>query len=241
MDTEQIKERVGSRAVDDYVTSGMKIGLGTGSTAVWAVRRLGELLAKGALKDILAVPTSSQTIMECQDLGIPLRSVNDPEVSGELDLTIDGADEVDSSLFCTKGGGGALLIEKIVAYSSKRFIIVIDENKIVSNLGLKFPVPVEVVREARVPATKAMEHLGARVEVRMALKKMGPVITDNGNIILDIRFDGPIDPMEMEQELNHIPGVVENGLFTRIKPIVLVGTTSGKVQRYTSDEIPKSE
>ena len=181
MNTERIKEQVGSQAVDDFIKSGMKVGLGTGSTAVWAVRRLGELLSKGTLKDILAVPTSSQRIMECQNLGIPLRSMYDPEIAGELDLTIDGADEVDSSLFCTKGGGGALLIEKIVAYCSKQFIIVVDENKIVTNLGLKFPVPVEVVREARVPATKAMEQREAHVEVRMALKKMGPVITDNGN------------------------------------------------------------
>ena len=106
--------------------------------------------------------------------------------STELDVTIDGADEVDGNLYCTKGGGGALLIEKIVAYASKKFVVVVDESKIVDHLGLTFPIPTEVISEARVPVSRQMEKLGASVEVRMAVKKMGAVITDNGNILLDV-------------------------------------------------------
>jgi ribose 5-phosphate isomerase A len=229
MNQDELKVLVGGHAVDTYVESGMKIGLGTGSTAVWAVRRLGELLKEGTLSDILAVATSSQTIIECHNLGIPLRSIGDPEIDGELDVTIDGADEVDSSLCCTKGGGGALLIEKIVAYASKRFIVVVDESKIVQDLGLTFPIPTEVVPEARVPAARRMEKLGAAVEVRMAVRKMGAVITDNGNYLLDLSFTKPFDPSEYETLLNDIPGVVENGLFTRIRPVVLVGKKDGTV------------
>ena len=229
MNQDELKVLVGTQAVDTYIESGMKVGLGTGSTAVWSVRRLGELLKEGTLSDILAVATSSQTIIECQKLGIPLRSIGDPEIDGQLDVTIDGADEVDSSLRCTKGGGGALLIEKIVAYSTRTFVIVVDESKLVDHLGLSFPIPTEVVPEARVPAARRMEKLGASVEVRMAVKKMGAVITDNGNYLLDLSFKKPFDPGEYESLLNDIPGVVENGLFTRVRPIVLVGKIEGTV------------
>lgn len=234
MNQDELKRLVGTAAADRYVRSGMRLGLGTGSTAVWAVRRVGELYREGALRDLLAVATSTQTVYECQLLGIPLRSLNDPEISGELDLTIDGADEVDPLLRLTKGGGGALLIEKIVAYASKRFVAAVDDSKLVKHLGVKFPVPVEVVREARVPVTKALAALGAKVEVRMAVRKMGPVITDNGNILLDIRFPSPVDPGALEREINLIPGVVENGLFTRIAPVVLAGHPDGTVETITA-------
>ncbi|MCL1817281.1 MAG: ribose-5-phosphate isomerase RpiA [Spirochaetaceae bacterium] len=227
----ETKKQVGYAAADEFVKSGMKIGLGTGSTAVWALRRVGELLAAGKLTGIRAVATSLQTEMECQAAGIPLRSLCDPEISGSLDLAIDGADEVDENLCLTKGGGGALLIEKIVAYSAKKFIVVVDSSKLVKNLGLSFPVPVEVLREARLTAAEAFTGLGARAELRMAVKKMGAVITDNGNILLDLRFEKPFDPREMENRLSGIPGVLGNGIFSRNVTEVLVTHSDGRIER----------
>ncbi|MDR2588312.1 MAG: ribose-5-phosphate isomerase RpiA, partial [Spirochaetales bacterium] len=200
-------------------------------TAVWAVRRLGELLAAGKLKDIVAVATSSQTEMECQKAGVPLRSLNAPEINGSLDFAVDGADEVDEKLNLTKGGGGALLIEKIVAYSAKKFVVVVDSSKLVKNLGLSFPVPTEVLREARVWAGAAFASLGATSQVRMAVKKMGAVITDNGNILLDLTFTKAFDPAEMEAELSRIPGVLGNGIFSRNVSEVFAGHSDGRIQR----------
>jgi ribose 5-phosphate isomerase A len=231
MDADEIKKQVGFAAVDEFAKTGMKIGLGTGSTAVWAVRRLGELLRAGKLKDIRAVATSSQTELECQDAGIPLRSLNDPEIGGSLDLAIDGADEVDENLNLTKGGGGALLIEKIVAYSAKKFVVVVDSSKLVKNIGLAFPIPTEVLREARVCAAKAFAGLGAEARVRMAVKKMGAVITDNGNILLDLKFSRAFDPGEMEILLSRIPGVLGNGVFSRNVTEVMAGYPDGRIER----------
>jgi ribose 5-phosphate isomerase A len=207
----------------------MKIGMGTGSTAVWAIRAIGEALASGRIGDIVAVATSSQSEMECQKLGIPLRAMNDPEIGGRLDLTIDGADEIDPGRNLTKGGGGALLIEKIVAYSSTTMIVVVDDSKLVEHLGLVFPVPLEVLPLARVPVMNALRDMGGEPEVRLAERKMGAVITDNGNIIVDVRFTEPFDPVHMETRLSTIPGVLGNGLFTRASVRVIAGTKTGTV------------
>ena len=236
MDQNAIKEMVAASAVDSLVRSGMKLGLGTGSTALPAVRRIGALLAKGNLKNIRAVSTSFQTTIECEKLGIPLFTLNSKEIDGELDLTIDGADEVDPQNRCIKGGGGALLLEKIIAYASLAYAIVVDESKIVENLGLKFPVPVEVIPEARLPVTRSLEKLGAEVKLRDAVRKAGPVITDHGNLLLDIRFSEPIDPVEMETVLNCIPGVIENGFFTGpggriLRPVIFVGHANNRVEQ----------
>jgi ribose 5-phosphate isomerase A len=231
-----IKEKVGRESVEALVKSGMKLGLGTGSTAVFAVRHVGALVGEGKLKDILAVPTSFQTSIECEKYGIPLFSLNSKEIGGKLDLTIDGADEVDPQNRLIKGGGGALLVEKIVAYASASYAIAVDESKLVESLGVKFPVPVEVVPEARIPVTLALQKLGAEVTLREALRKAGPVITEHGNLLLDIRFKEPPDPSVLEAELNRIPGVVENGFFTGpadrpMRPVVFIGRGSGVVER----------
>ena len=236
MDINSIKENVGKGAVNALVKSGMKLGLGTGSTAIPAVRHIGALLNEGKLENILAVPTSFQTSIECEKLGIPLFTLNSKEIGGELDLTIDGADEVDPQNRLIKGGGGALLLEKIVAYASASYAIVVDESKIVENLGLKFPVPVEVVPEARVAVTRALEKLGAQVSLREALRKAGPVITYKGNLLLDILFTEKIDPAALEALINRIPGVVENGLFTgpadrTLTPAVFIGYGDGRIER----------
>jgi len=226
-----MKEAAGKAAVDEMVKSGMKLGLGTGSTAIHAVRRVGELLSQGSLRDICAFATSFQTEIECEKLRIPFFSLNSRELSSGLDLTIDGADEVDPQSRLIKGGGGAHLIEKIAAYASAQFAITVDESKLTERLGGGFPVPVEVVPEARAQAAKALEKLGANVILREAVRKAGPVITEHGNLILDIRFNSPIDPALMETEINNIPGVVENGLFTRKPPVVFIARSNGTVEK----------
>ncbi|GBU27298.1 ribose 5-phosphate isomerase [Treponema sp. R8-4-B8] len=225
-----MKEAAGKAAVDEMVKSGMKLGLGTGSTAIHAVRRVGELLSQGALRDICAFATSFQTEIECEKLRIPFFTLNSRELSSGLDLTIDGADEVDPQNRLIKGGGGAHLIEKIAAYASALYAITVDESKLTERLGGGFPVPVEVVPDARVQAAKALEKLGANVIIREAVRKAGPVITEHGNLILDIRFNSPVDPSLMETELNNIPGVVENGFFTRKPPVVYIARSNGTVE-----------
>jgi ribose 5-phosphate isomerase A len=231
LNQKEMKALAGRSAVDALVRSGMKLGLGTGSTAIPAVRRIGALLAEGKLKDIKAVPTSFQTVLECDALGIPLFSLNSREIDGKLDLTIDGADEVDPRNFCTKGGGGALLLEKIIAYASASYAIVVDESKTVDALGLAFAIPVEVIPEARIPVLRALEALGAEPVLREAVKKAGPVITEHGNFIVDVRLKQPADSAALEAELNRIPGVVENGLFTRLRPSVFIARRDGAVER----------
>ena len=231
-----MKELVAREAVEALVKSGMKLGLGSGSTAILAVRYIGSLLSEGKLKDILAVPTSIQTSMECEKLGIPLYTLNSKAIDGLLDLTIDGADEVDNNNRLVKGGGGALLPEKIVAYSSASYAIVVDQSKIVESLGLCFPVPVEVIPMARVSVTLALQKLGAEVVLRDAKRKAGPVITDQGNILLDIRFNEKVDPVVMEAKINNLPGVVENGFFTGpqdrlLRPIIFISHGDGTVER----------
>jgi ribose 5-phosphate isomerase A len=230
MDQQDMKVLVGYRAADVLVKSGMKLGLGTGSTAVHTVRRVGALFGEGKLRDIKAVPTSFQTVIECEKMGIPLYTLNSREIGGQLDLTIDGADEVDTRNYCTKGGGAALLLEKIIAYASLSYALVIDESKAVENLGLSFPIPVEVIPEARLPVIRALEELGAEPVLREAVRKAGPVITDKGNVILDTRFKSPVDSVVMEAAINSIAGVVENGFFTRIKPVVFIARRDGTIE-----------
>ena len=227
---EELKQRAGKAAVDENVKSGMKLGLGTGSTAIHAVRRVGELLAQGVLQDISVFATSFQTEIECEKLRIPMYSMNSQVFATGLDLTIDGADEVDPKNFLVKGGGGAMLIEKLAAYASSSYVIVVDESKLVEKLGLAFPVPIEVIPAARVQAARALEKFCSDVKLREAVRKAGPVITEHGNLILDIRFSSPVEPAVMEYELNRIPGVVENGLFTGNPPVIYLARNNGAVE-----------
>ena len=225
---------VGKYAVDKLIEqkrifSGMKIGLGTGSTAMPAVERLAERINDGTLNNIKAVATSFQTTIACENLGIPVFSMNAKEIGGHLDLAIDGADEIDPAKRLIKGGGGALLIEKIVAYNADSFVIVADQSKDVSSIGTVFPVPVEIVSEARVTVTKALEKLGATCVLRQGVRKAGPVITDNGNLILDSVWKDVPDAAEMENEINRIVGVVENGFFCKNIPTVFIAHEDGTV------------
>ncbi len=226
---------VANAAVDTLIEKGlifdgMKIGLGTGSTAMPAVKRLAEHIKNGKLKDIKAVVTSFQTQNACQDYGIPVYSMNDRIIGGQLDLAIDGADEVDPDCNCIKGGGAAHVREKIVEYNSKIFVVIADSSKAVSTIGTKFPVPVEIIGEAREPVTNALKKLGANPVLREGVRKCGPVITDNGNQILDCTWEKPINVPEMELKINSIVGVVETGLFTQNKPIVFISKEDGSVE-----------
>ena len=228
------KELVGKYAIDKLIEqqrifSGMRIGLGTGSTAMPAVKRLAERIKDGSLSDIKAVATSFQTTIACEESGIPVFSMNAREINGHLDLAIDGADEINPEKQLIKGGGGALLIEKIVAYNADSFVIVADSSKDVESIGTVFAVPVEIVSEARVAVINALEKLGASCSLRQGVRKAGPVITDNGNLILDITWKDVPDAAEMENEINRIAGVVENGFFCKNIPTVFIAHEDGTV------------
>ena len=204
---EELKRQAAEQAVG-YIQSGMVVGLGTGSTAVFAVRRIGELLAAGRLQRIVGIPTAEVTAREAERAGVPLGTLDDHP---SVDVTIDGADEIDPQLNLIKGLGGALLREKIVAAASRRLIIIADDSKRVEQLGTRAPVPVEVVVFARRPVADYLASLGARVVER---RKDGErFITDEGNLILDCHFPGLPNPSEMAQLIRAQPGVVEHGLF----------------------------
>jgi len=225
-----LKKTLGTYAADHFVRDGMKLGLGTGSTAIWAARRLAERLAAGSLRDIRAVVTSLQTELEARALGIPVLTLNDASLESSLDLVIDGADEVDPAGNMIKGGGGALLMEKIVAYCTRSLVIVVDHTKLSQRLCEKFAIPVEVVVDAVAPVRRRLEEMGGEVSLRMAVRKAGPVVTDLGNLLLDVTFRGVFDPGKMENELKLIPGVLEDGLFTKRPPALVVGRADGSVE-----------
>jgi ribose 5-phosphate isomerase A len=222
---EELKKEAGEKAAE-YVESGMVVGLGTGSTAVFAVRAIGRMLANGRLHNILGIPTSEETRQEAERLGIPLTNFDENPV---IDLTIDGADELDPNFNLIKGLGAALLREKIVATASRQMIVVIDGRKVVDKLGTRAPVPVEVIPFARQPVEAYLKSLGARPVLRMDRETgQKPVITDENNIILDCWFDGGLDnPVEMGRAIRSQPGVVEHGLFFNLATRAVVAALEG--------------
>ena len=212
---EQEKEAVG-RAAAKLVRDGDIVGLGSGSTAYFAVVALGERV-KAGLK-IVGIPTSVQTAGLARQLGIPLTTLDEHP---EIDITIDGADEVDPQLRLIKGGGGALLREKVIAAASKKMVVVADSSKVVPVLG-KFPLPVEVISFARTVVEKKIVSLGASPKLR-AKPDGSPFITDNSNQILDCSFGKIDDPPALALILSNTPGIVEHGLFIGLASIALVG------------------
>jgi ribose 5-phosphate isomerase A len=216
------KEIAGRRAAD-LVQTDTRVGLGTGSTVYFTLVRLGERIREEGLS-IRGVPTSIDTETKARELGIPLATLD--EVEG-LDLTIDGADEIDPAFHMIKGGGGALLREKVVAYATTRQVIVVGRNKLVERLGTTFDLPVEVVPFARPMVERAIAKLGATPKLRAAADG-GEYLTDNGNQILDCHYpDGIADPAGMETRLDTIPGVVETGLFIGLAHVCVVGDEDG--------------
>jgi len=233
-DTEAIKRILGTQAVDRFVENGMRLGLGTGSTAIWAARRVAARIADGSLRGIRAVVTSLQTELEARALGIPVFTLNDAALDCTLDLTIDGADEIDPARNLIKGGGGALLMEKIIAYSSRRLLIIVGASKLSARLCDSFAIPLEVAADAVATVSRRIREMGGEAAIRIAVRKAGPVVTDLGNLLLDVTFRQAFDPQRMEDELKVIPGVLENGLFTKKKPELLIGHSEDNVEYRTA-------
>lgn len=222
MDIAEQKRQAAEQAVE-YIESGMVVGLGHGSTAIFAVRRLAAFIKDGTLRDIVAIPCSKAVEHEARQLEIPLTTF---ATHPHIDLTIDGADEVDPHLNLIKGGGGALLREKIVAQASQREIIVIDEGKLSSSLGTRFAVPIEVIPFGWQSQIHFLEDLGAAWRLRLDSTGQ-PFVTDQGNYILDCQF-GPIDdPLQLGQALDSRAVVVEHGLFLGLATEVIIGTSDG--------------
>ena len=225
LNPDDAKRRAAAAALD-LVTPGMRLGLGTGSTALAFVDLLGARVAQGL--EVLCVPTSEQTRAQAEGLHIPLTTIDD---SPELDLTIDGADEFDAKLRLVKGGGGALLREKIVACASRRMIVIADSSKLVATLG-KFPLPVEVTRfgleATRRAILKQAGAAGAAGPIVLRKTAQGEIyVSDNGNFIVDCHFGALPDPDELARRLSVIPGVVEHGLFIGIATAVLSAGPDG--------------
>lgn len=214
-----LKQLAGEYAAN-FVKYGMKVGLGTGSTVYWTIQKLGERVKEGLA--FQAVPTSKETEVLAKQLNISLISLNDVQ---SLDLTIDGADEIDANLQLIKGGGGALLREKIVATSSKELIIIADESKLVTHLGT-FPVPVEIIPFSWKQTERKIQSLGCQTTLR--LKNNETFITDNKNMIIDCIFPHNIsNPANIHTQLKMITGVVETGLFVNMTSKAIIGTENG--------------
>jgi ribose 5-phosphate isomerase A len=216
-----LEKQIAGRAAADLVQPGNTVGLGSGSTATWAIRFLGERV-RGGLK-ILGIPTSQRTKQLAEQLGIPLARLDEHL---QIDIDIDGADEIDPHLNLIKGGGGALLREKIIASASRRFIVVGDSSKQVAHLG-KFPLPVEVIPFAESLISRRIAALGAQVSLRGAGQ---PYVTDEGHHILDCTFGEISDPAALAEKLRAIPGVVEHGLFIGMAEVALIGRDGKVVQ-----------
>jgi ribose 5-phosphate isomerase A len=221
-DPRLVQKRAAAERAVEWVESGMTVGLGTGSTAVWAIRAIGDALSDGRLRDIVAIATSNVSADEARAVGIPLVTFDDRRV---IDLTIDGADEVDPSLDLIKGHGGALLREKVVAQATRREVIVVDDSKPTARLGTRCSLPVEVLRFAYRAEREYLESLGAKVVVRGG--DATPFVTDEGNWIVDCDF-GPVDDAaRLSAVLHERAGIVEHGLFIGLAHDVLVATNTG--------------
>eukprot|EP00555_Chaetoceros_dichaeta_P005775 CAMPEP_0198264280 /NCGR_PEP_ID=MMETSP1447-20131203/15010_1 /TAXON_ID=420782 /ORGANISM="Chaetoceros dichaeta, Strain CCMP1751" /LENGTH=285 /DNA_ID=CAMNT_0043953163 /DNA_START=52 /DNA_END=909 /DNA_ORIENTATION=- len=232
---DELKKMVGYKAVDDYVKSSMVVGLGTGSTAYFAVERLGELLKSGELTDIVAIPTSVRTKEQAESLGIPLVTL---DTHSKLDVAIDGADEVDPDLNLVKGGGGALLREKMVEVCADKFIVIVDESKICDGLGPGFPIPVEITPFCHEHTLRTVGALpscaGCNPVLRLGSSSNNQVdgeeiaVTDNGNYIVDLHFTEPIkDAPKMAAEIKGTVGVVDHGLFCGLTTAVIIAGSDG--------------
>ncbi len=214
-----MKQEVG-KAAAAKVKSNSIVGLGTGSTTAYAIEYLGDRLAKGEITNILGVPTSFQAEVLAKKYKIPLTTLDGVE---HIDIAIDGADEVDPDKNLIKGGGAAHTREKVVDSLAQEFIVVVDQGKLVERLGSTFLLPVEVIPMAVTPVMRSLTKLGGKPELRMAIKKAGPVVTDQGNLVIDVKFESIDDPANLEKTINNLPGVLENGLFVGVADTILVG------------------
>jgi len=226
MDQDSVEKlkRLAAKCAVDMVQSGMVLGLGHGSTTRHAVDIIGERVQSGELRDIVGVPTSEYTTAQARAMGIPLATLAEQPV---LDLAIDGADEVDPDLNLIKGLGGALLREKIVEIAARRFVVIVDESKLVERLGTRGPLPVEVTQFAWEAHAHWLESLGCRPEQRREADG-APFVTDNGNYIIHCTFpEGISDPVALGRTLNARPGILEHGLFLGMATEVVVAGAEG--------------
>lgn len=210
----------------DAVQSGMIVGLGSGSTATFMIQEIGDRLRDGRLNNIVGLPTSEQSARQARSLDIPLATLEEQPV---IDLTIDGADEIDPNLDVIKGLGGYLLREKIIASVSKRMIIIADQSKLVSRLGTQAPLPVEVIPFGRRPVVQFLRSLGSKPVIRQ--DEGQTFITDEGNLILDCWFEEIEDPFRLGQTIIAQPGIVEHGFFLNMATEAIVATDKG-IERY---------
>lgn len=222
MDTSRLKKIVAIEAVK-YIESGMVLGLGTGSTVNFALHEISKLLINGTVIDIVGIPSSKQTAKLASDLGIKIIGFRDIR---EIDLNIDGADEADYKLNLIKGGGGALLKEKIIAQASNKNIILVDEGKMSESLGSKWPVPVEVIEFAYEPVLKYLKFLGGAPNLR-TINDREPFRTDEGNLIIDCNFGEIDDVYRLSRDLSAKAGIVEHGLFIDIADEIVIGKPDG--------------
>ncbi len=221
-----MKQIVADAAIKE-VKSGMILGLGSGSTAALMIKSLADNIRSGKLQNIKGVATSFQSEVLALQLDIPL--IDLASVS-QIDLAIDGADEVDPGFQLIKGGGACHVREKLVASKANKLLIVVDETKLVQNLNQSFPLPVEVLPNAWKQVQELISQMNGTSTLRMATKKAGPIVTDQGNLILDVLFDDGIkNPNEIEMNINNIPGVLENGLFVDLTDKVLVGKIENNI------------
>lgn len=270
MDMQAIKKTVGYAVIDQEFAAGrlhsgtaqklFRLGLGTGSTAIWAIRRLAEYVADGRLTHVVCVATSLGSQLEAQKLGLHVTDLNDPMVNGMVDLAFDGADQVSPQGYLVKGGGAAHTREKLVEHNAGRFVVLVDETKMVQCLGgdpaakpgehtgqcqcddapgwsnNAQAIPVEVIPLALVSVSQAVESFGARVKARESQGKIGPVVSDNGLYIIDAIFpDGlavgtTCDPVAIEMAIKSLPGVLEVGIFTCPVASVYIGKLDGSVE-----------
>jgi ribose 5-phosphate isomerase A len=214
-----MKREVG-KAAAARVQSNTIIGLGTGSTTAFAIEYIGSRLQSGEITNVKGIPTSFQARVLAKQYGIPLTTLDE---AATIHLAIDGADEVDPQKNLIKGGGAAHTQEKIIDALAEQFIVVVDNTKIVDRLGSTFLLPVEVLPMAVTPVMRAIEKLGGQPQLRMGVKKAGPVVTDQGNLVIDVKFADIPNPSELEKTLNNLPGVLENGLFVGVADLILVG------------------
>ena len=222
------KKNAAIKAVEDNVKKSMILGIGSGSTIVYAVEHIGKLNRESHL-NLKCIPSSFQSYQMIIENGLELGTL---EQYPDIDLDLDGADEVDKNLNLIKGGGGCLVQEKILASNSKKFIILVDFRKKSEKLGMNWKkgVPIEVIPMAYFPVMKKLEILGGKPILRMAQSKSGPLITDNGNFILDVDFGVIENPSDLNDKLLHIPGIVDTGFFIGMTSKAYIGTKDGKVE-----------
>lgn len=221
---DNLKQKAAEYAVDNFIHSDMVIGLGGGSTAFYAIQRIGNHLASGRLKNVLGIPCSTDVEKGAKKFGVPVATLSDQP---KIDLTIDGADEVDKDMNLIKGGGGALLREKIVAQASQREIIIVDPSKISKQLGEKWPVPIEVIPFGWETQLEYLVSIGAECQIREKKNSSEIYITDQKNYIIDANFGVIKDPNKLASKLESRAGIVEHGLFIQLATDLIIASDTG--------------